>query len=79
MSFEEKKPNPVGILTMLKHTGLTAQQAMMIGDSSVDVITGRNAGAWTCGVSYGFQPESFAEYPPDWMVDSLAELAVRLV
>lgn len=78
ISFEDKKPNPIGILTMLEKTGLSPQQAMMIGDSSVDVITGRNAGVWTCGVSYGFQPQSFLEYPPDWLVDSLAELAGRL-
>jgi phosphoglycolate phosphatase len=77
-SFEEKKPNPVGILTMLKHTSLEPQQALMVGDSAVDVITGRNAGVWTCGVSYGFQPESFRENPPDIMVDSLAELSAQL-
>jgi phosphoglycolate phosphatase len=77
-SFEDKKPHPVGILTMLKHTGFDPRQTLMVGDSGVDVITGRNAGAWTCGVSYGFQPESFRENPPDWMVDSLNELASRL-
>ncbi len=77
-SFEEKKPHPIGILTMLENTRLGPKQALMIGDSSVDVITGRNAGVWTCGVSYGFQPETFVEHPPDWMVDSLQELATRL-
>jgi phosphoglycolate phosphatase len=77
-SFEEKKPNPVGILTMLKHTSLDPQQALMVGDSAVDVLTGRNAGAWTCGVTYGFQPESLRENPPDILVDSLAELSAQL-
>lgn len=79
VSFEEKKPNPIGILTMLRHTGLEAKQALMIGDSAVDVITGRNAGVWTCGVSYGFQPETLVQSPPDYMVDSLGELAGLLV
>jgi phosphoglycolate phosphatase len=77
-SFEEKKPNPVGILTMLKHTALDPKQALMIGDSAVDVLTGRNAGVWTCGVTYGFQPESLRENPPDILVDSLAELSAHL-
>ncbi len=77
-SFEEKKPNPVGILTMLKHTSLDSRQALMVGDSAVDVLTGRNAGVWTCGVSYGFQPESLRENPPDLLVDSLAELSAHL-
>jgi phosphoglycolate phosphatase len=77
-SFEEKKPHPVGILTMLKHTELEPKQALMIGDSAVDVLTGRNAGVWTCGVTYGFQPESLRDNPPDILVDSLAELSVQL-
>jgi phosphoglycolate phosphatase len=78
LSFEEKKPNPVGIVTMLKHTSLDPKQALMIGDSAVDVLTGRNAGVWTCGVTYGFQPESLRDNPPDILVDSLAELATHL-
>src|SRR5580658_9825537 len=78
LSFEEKKPNPVGILTMLKHTSLDPKQALMVGDSAVDVLTGRNAGVWTCGVTYGFQPESLRDNPPDILVDSLAELSAHL-
>ena len=41
----------------------------MVGDSSVDVITGRNAGLWTCGVTYGFAPHTLCEAPPDVTVD----------
>ena len=78
LSFEDKKPNPIGILTMLKNLGLAPTQALMIGDSSVDVITGRNAGVHTCGVSYGFQPETFAQSPPDFLVDDLGELVDRV-
>jgi phosphoglycolate phosphatase len=78
LSFEEKKPNPVGIVTMLKNTSLEPKQALMIGDSAVDVLTGRNAGVWTCGVTYGFQPESLRDNPPDLLVDSLAELSLQL-
>jgi phosphoglycolate phosphatase len=37
---------------------VAANEALMIGDSSVDVLTGRNAGLWTCGVTYGFAPHT---------------------
>jgi phosphoglycolate phosphatase len=47
---------------------------VMIGDSAVDVITGRNAGLWTCGVTYGFAPHTLSEAPPDVMVDTVEEL-----
>ena len=51
---------------------------MIVGDSSVDVITGRNAGIHTCGVRYGFAPETFVQHPPDLLVDTLGELAALL-
>ena len=49
------------------------------GDSAVDVQTARNAGVRCCGVSYGFQPESFETDPPDLVVDNLEELADLLL
>ncbi len=77
-SFENKKPHPEGVLNILHDCGMDASQAMMVGDSDVDVITGRNAGIWTCGVSWGFKPETFEHHPPDLVVHSLGELAAIL-
>ena len=50
----------------------------MIGDSENDVLTGRNAGLWTCGVSYGFAPHTLFEATPDVLVDTPLELAAVL-
>ena len=58
-----------------KETGIGRDRTLMIGDSSVDVHTARNAGIPCCGVTYGFQPESLADPAPDLLVDSMAELA----
>ena len=46
----------------------------MIGDSAVDVLTGRNAGIATCGVTYGYATETFKDAPPDFLIDTLSEL-----
>jgi phosphoglycolate phosphatase len=73
-SFEQKKPDPIGIETLLRESGLARERTIMVGDSGVDIQTARNAKVQACGVSYGFQPESFVEYPPDFVVDDLAEL-----
>jgi phosphoglycolate phosphatase len=78
-SFEFKKPHPVGIETILRDTNAARESTMMVGDSGVDVRTARNAGVIACGVSYGFQPETLAEYPPDIMIDAMGELADRIV
>jgi phosphoglycolate phosphatase len=74
-SFHTKKPDPLGVQTLLQETGLIADEAVMIGDSSIDVITGRNAGLWTCGVTYGFAPRTLEDAPPDVLIDSPREMA----
>ncbi len=77
-SFPTKKPDPLGVRTILQETGVAANEALMIGDSSVDVLTGRNAGLWTCGVTYGFAPHSLEEVPPDVLIESPRELGELL-
>lgn len=73
-SFETKKPDPLGVNSILKETGASPNEAMIVGDSVIDVLAGRNAGLATCGVSYGFQPETLKDTPPDVVVDSPWEL-----
>ena len=73
-SFTTKKPDPLGVQTILEETGVVAAEAIMIGDSSIDVLTGRNAGLWTCGVAYGFAPHTLEESPPDVLVETPREL-----
>jgi len=77
-SFETKKPDPQGLNILLRDLGVAPREAMMVGDSDVDVRTARNAGTWSCGVSYGLGPEGLRACPPDLMVDNLAELPEHL-
>lgn len=74
-SFSTKKPDPLGANTILEQTGAQPSETLIVGDSSVDMLTGRNAGLWTCGVTYGFAPHTLCEAPPDVAVDTPAELA----
>ena len=77
-SFERKKPDPLGMQTILRELGAEPQETLMVGDSGVDIQTARNASTLACGVSYGFAVQEFAQYPPDMIIDSLTELS-RLV
>jgi len=52
---------------------------VMVGDSAVDILTARNAGVGACGVSWGFQPETFADAPPDFIIDDLGALAEMVI
>jgi phosphoglycolate phosphatase len=73
-SFDRKKPDPMGVETILREFGASPSSAMIVGDSEIDVQTARNSGTWACGVTYGFGSHMLAEYPPDVLVDNLTEL-----
>jgi phosphoglycolate phosphatase len=77
-SFPTKKPDPLGARTLMEETGAEAEETVLIGDSEIDVLTARNAGIWSIGVTYGFVPESLKIAPPDVLVDSPQELLQAL-
>ena len=62
-SFATKKPDPEGLLALLKEAGVSAQETLMIGDSDVDILTARNAGVWSMGCSYGLAPHTLVTVP----------------
>ena len=78
-SFDHKKPHPVGVETLMTEAGVGRDATLMVGDSSVDVQTARNAGIACCGVTFGFQPESLADPAPEILVDRMGQLADRLL
>ena len=77
-SFPTKKPDPEGARKLMEEAGAAPEETIIIGDSSIDILTGQNAGSWTCGVTYGFAPQTLQELPPDLLVDSPSELAQAL-
>lgn len=74
-SFEFKKPHPAGAQALMREAGVDRDATLMVGDSRVDVETALNAGIRCCGVTYGFQPESLVDPPPDKLVNRMDELA----
>jgi len=73
-SFGTKKPDPEGARKLLDESDVRPQQAAIVGDSHVDVRTGRNAGLWTVGVTYGFATRTLEHEAPDVLVDSAQEM-----
>lgn len=78
-SFPTKKPDPEGAQTILRELKAGPQETLIVGDSGVDVQTGRNAGTWTCGVTYGFAPHTLHDPGPDVLLDQPSELAELFV
>ena len=78
-SFEFKKPHPIGIEKLMAESGVESTRTMMVGDSSVDIQTARNALVRSCGVTYGFAPETLGDPAPDLLVDRIEDLADRVL
>ena len=77
-SFPLKKPDPLGLRTLIDEASATPTETLMIGDSKVDVLTARNAGAWSLGCRFGFGPQNLMEIPPDIVVSSAADWPAAL-
>jgi phosphoglycolate phosphatase-like HAD superfamily hydrolase len=48
------KPHPEPILYAAQQLGLSPSACMMVGDTTVDILAARRAGAWAVGVLCGF-------------------------
>ncbi len=81
-SFATKKPDPEGLSTLIGEAAqrlpgngaaLIAAEVVMIGDSDVDVLTGRRCGTRTLGCSYGLAPRALAASQPDLMAAKASE------
>ncbi|HXY25319.1 MAG TPA: HAD-IA family hydrolase [Candidatus Acidoferrum sp.] len=73
-SFETKKPDPQGARKILAEFGAEPAEAMLVGDSEVDVQTARNAGTLAVAVNYGFGTHDRDAYPADIYLERLPEL-----
>ena len=56
-----RKPDPTGIYQVLESLGVTKEECIYIGDSDVDMLTGRAAGMATIGVTWGFRTKEVLE------------------
>jgi phosphoglycolate phosphatase len=69
------KPHPGMIVQGAGEVGLRPADAIMIGDTSFDILMGRSAGAHTIGVSWGNHPVTdLAEAGADHIIDDFAQL-----
>jgi phosphoglycolate phosphatase len=74
-SFHTKKPDPAGVQNLMAEAGAQPEATVIIGDSDVDMITARNAGIYSLGVTYGLAPHTLEDAPPDVLIDHPRELA----
>lgn len=70
-----KKPDPTVPIMIAEKFGVRPEDTYFIGDSEVDVLTGKNAGMITLAVSWGFRDRCvLEEASPDFLFDTREEL-----
>lgn len=73
------KPHPAPLLFVANRLGLSPDQCLMVGDTTVDIRSARRAGAWSAAVLSGFGERSELERAGAHIVlDSVAELPGRM-
>ncbi|HEX3661006.1 MAG TPA: HAD-IA family hydrolase [Acidobacteriaceae bacterium] len=77
-SFATKKPDPEGLDTLIREAEVSPQETLMVGDSSVDILTARRAGAWAIGCRFGLSSHTVDDIPSDCLVDAASEWAEAL-
>lgn len=69
------KPSPEPLLFICKELNVKPEDTMIVGDTELDILCGKNANALTCSVTYGYRTkESLEEYKPDYFISDLIEL-----
>lgn len=69
------KPDPLMLREILEHCGVAADEALMVGDSSFDLLMAHSAGMDSVAVGYGAQSlASLLEFKPRLAIERFSEL-----
>jgi phosphoglycolate phosphatase len=74
-----RKPAPDGVIRCVNELGLSPEECIFVGDSQVDIISGKAAGTRTIAVCGGVvDEESLASKGPDVLISNLSELPSKI-
>lgn len=75
------KPDPTPCLIALEKLGVAAEEAIMIGDSRLDTLCGKNAGVKTVLVGWSLacpRDQAVGQYEPDYIIEKAEDLLAIL-
>jgi|Deesub1362B_J571_1020462.scaffolds.fasta_scaffold00107_69 phosphoglycolate phosphatase len=73
-TLPEKKPSPLPIRYLMEKEHLSQDEVVIIGDSEIDILTGKNAGILCIAVGYGYRPLDSLQEADYILKDSLKGL-----
>lgn len=72
-TIPEKKPSPIPVFKALSEFNTKLKEAIIIGDSNLDIDAGKAAGITTIAVTYGYRPREVIAHA-DYILDRLTDL-----
>lgn len=70
-----RKPSPLGALAIARELGVKPEECLYCGDTNTDMDTGKAAGMFTIGVTWGFRPRTeLEEHEADAIVENPEEI-----
>jgi phosphoglycolate phosphatase len=69
-----RKPSPAGLLRLCRELEVQPSEALLVGDSGVDIATGKAAGVRTCGATWGIGARASLA-SADYLCDTPAQVA----
>lgn len=71
----QPKPHPEGMQLVLQKLGVAPNEAVMVGDTTADILAGKAAGTRTIGMTHGFTSlETLQSVKPDFIVHDIPSL-----
>lgn len=69
------KPSACPVLRIINELGISNDKAIIVGDMAIDIESGKEAGIFTCGVTYGIgRRDDIIRSGPDYMLNNILEL-----
>lgn len=69
------KPSPEPLIMICNELNISTAETLMVGDTELDILCGKNAGAITCAVTYGYRSyDLLNSHNPDYIINSICEI-----
>jgi len=69
------KPSPEPLIKLCSEINANVSETVIVGDTEFDIECGKNAGAFTCAVTYGYRTkEELQKTSPNFLIDNIADI-----
>lgn len=69
------KPSPEPLIMVCNELNISTAETLMVGDTELDILCGKNAGAKTCAATYGYRGLVLLNsYEPNYIIKGINEI-----